>query len=262
MRYLLRKETEDGWPGDYLNKQPEMTPLVREVLIDWMVDVAVKFHLGTETLFLAVNYLDRYLATATISRHRLQLLGTCCLMMAAKLEEIYPPRLDDFAIVTDGACSKGDLLAMEQQVLTALDFKLTASTVLRFFLMFTKIVGLSAQALMTGRYLCELAISKYDSVDFAASQVAAGAIYLVGRLFDAPVEWPAALEKASGLSLSQVRTAAKPIYLALLSTRLPHSCSAVKRKYASEKYLQVSLLKVDHHGSKTPTMASEKRYKV
>ena len=35
--------------------------------------------------------------------------GITCLMIAAKLEEIYPPKVADFAYVTDGACTQEDI---------------------------------------------------------------------------------------------------------------------------------------------------------
>lgn len=37
--------------------------------------------------------------------------------MAAKMEEIYPPKLNEFAYVTDGACTDADLLDMEKILL-------------------------------------------------------------------------------------------------------------------------------------------------
>ena len=37
--------------------------------------------------------------------------------MAAKLEEIYPPKLGDFAYVTDGACKEHEILEKEIIVL-------------------------------------------------------------------------------------------------------------------------------------------------
>lgn len=44
-------------------------------------------------------------------------IGITCLFMAAKMEEIYPPKLTEFAYVTDGACTDEDLLDMEKILL-------------------------------------------------------------------------------------------------------------------------------------------------
>jgi hypothetical protein len=41
---------------------------MRAVLLDWLVDVHLKFKLLPETLFLTVNLIDRYLEKVSISR--------------------------------------------------------------------------------------------------------------------------------------------------------------------------------------------------
>lgn len=48
--------------------------------------------------------------------------------MGAKIEEIYPPKLSDFAYVTDGACSEEEILAMELVVLKELKWGLSPMT--------------------------------------------------------------------------------------------------------------------------------------
>ena len=37
----------------------------------------------------------------SVERSKLQLVGTACLMIAAKYEEIYPPGVEEFALITD-----------------------------------------------------------------------------------------------------------------------------------------------------------------
>lgn len=44
--------------------------------------------------------------------------------MAAKMEEIYPPKLTEFAYVTDGACTDEDLLDMEKILLMVINHKI------------------------------------------------------------------------------------------------------------------------------------------
>lgn len=41
--------------------QTELTVHMREILIDWLIDVNVHFGVADETLHSAVGYLDRYL---------------------------------------------------------------------------------------------------------------------------------------------------------------------------------------------------------
>lgn len=63
----------------------------------------------SDTLFLAVSYLDRYLSTHRVMRSRLQLVGVTCLLLAAKYEEIYAPNIEEFCYITDNTYSRGDV---------------------------------------------------------------------------------------------------------------------------------------------------------
>ncbi len=56
---------------------------MRSILVDWLVDVTEEYHLTPETLFLTVNYLDRYLSATPTSREELQLIGMVCSFIAS-----------------------------------------------------------------------------------------------------------------------------------------------------------------------------------
>ena len=93
----------------YLAHQPAITHHMRAILVDWMIEVHNKFRLIPETLYLAVNLLDRFLMRKQIARKNLQLLGVTALMLAAKYEEIYPLGLDDLVYICDNAYTRRDV---------------------------------------------------------------------------------------------------------------------------------------------------------
>lgn len=75
---------------------------MRAILVDWLVEVTEEYNLVSETLFLTVNYLDRFLSSnVTIDPSKLQLVGVSCMLIASKLEEIYPPEISDFVYITN-----------------------------------------------------------------------------------------------------------------------------------------------------------------
>ena len=69
---------------------------------DWLIEVCEVYRLHRETFYLAVDFIDRYLGVAEVAvpKNRLQLIGITCLFIGAKIEEIYPPKLQEFAYVT------------------------------------------------------------------------------------------------------------------------------------------------------------------
>jgi len=83
--------------------QKDINEKMRSILIDWLVEVHLKFKLLPETLYLTVNIIDRYLAKEQIPRSKLQLVGVTSMLIASKYEEIYAPEVRDFEYITDKA---------------------------------------------------------------------------------------------------------------------------------------------------------------
>lgn len=84
---------------------------MRAILVDWLLEVHLKFKLLPETLYLAVNLIDRYLSVSkNIKRAKLQLVGVTALLISTKYEEIYPPTVKDLVYITDNAYQKDELI--------------------------------------------------------------------------------------------------------------------------------------------------------
>lgn len=131
------QEQENRPKASYMNKQMDITPNMRSILVDWLVEVCEEYKLDAETLYLAVNYTDRFLSQMSVLRGKLQLVGTASMYVAAKYEEIMPPDIAEFVYITDDTYTKKQVLRMEHLLLKVLDFKMstpTANWFLSFFL--------------------------------------------------------------------------------------------------------------------------------
>lgn len=60
---------------------------------------AQEFKLVSDTLFLGVSCIDRFLSVHPIPRQQLQLVGVTCMLLASKYEEIYAPTVSLLAPV-------------------------------------------------------------------------------------------------------------------------------------------------------------------
>nr|XP_022901310.1 G1/S-specific cyclin-E1 [Onthophagus taurus] len=104
-------------------------PRMRAILLDWLMEVCEVYHLRRTTYHLTVDYIDRYLTIrSSVPKTQLQLLGVSCLYIAAKLEEIYPPKLSEFSYVCDGACTESEILACELLLLNTLTWDVNPMT--------------------------------------------------------------------------------------------------------------------------------------
>jgi G2/mitotic-specific cyclin-B, other len=100
-----------------MESQEDINEKMRAILIDWLVEVHLKFKLVPESLYLTVNLIDRYLEKEQVNRQKLQLVGVTAMLVACKYEEIYPPIVKDFVYITDNAYTKEEILEMERKML-------------------------------------------------------------------------------------------------------------------------------------------------
>lgn len=69
-----------------METQQDITPQMRAILVDWLVEVQECFELYHETLYLGVKLLDHFLERNTIKRDELQLVGATTLLISSKIE--------------------------------------------------------------------------------------------------------------------------------------------------------------------------------
>nr|CDJ83672.1 Cyclin domain containing protein [Haemonchus contortus] len=140
---LLCRKNELIRPSNrLLEKHPELTPHTRAILIDWMMEVCSSEKQHRETFHLAVDYVDRFLASFQgIRSQTYQLVGTSALFLASKYEEIYPPKLEELVTYTDGACSEQDVRRFEIIMLKELQWSLAPLTSIHWLSMYMQFLG-------------------------------------------------------------------------------------------------------------------------
>jgi|Transcript_9787 cyclin B len=97
--YFRNEEVSTSVRPMYMEKQPHINERMRSILVDWLVEVHLKFKLVPQTLYLAVNLIDRYLERKKVSRSKLQLVGVTSLFIASKYEEIYQAPLREHVFI-------------------------------------------------------------------------------------------------------------------------------------------------------------------
>jgi hypothetical protein len=165
---------------DYITRQSDINEEMRATLIDWLVKVHLNFKLMTETMYLTVNVLDRFLDKKNVHRSRLQLIGCTAMLIASKYEEIYPPEIQDFVYISDKAFTRDEVLDMEVQIINTLSFNLTVPTAYHFLNHFMKAARaeFGSQFKQMCRYYAERTLQEISFVKYKPSMVAASAVSL------------------------------------------------------------------------------------
>jgi G2/mitotic-specific cyclin 3/4 len=97
---------------------------MRSVLLEWLVEIHLYFCLSPETLFLSVNYIDRFLSRKIVSLRSLQLLGATAIFLAAKYEYVNCLSVGDIVSMVDGSYAVDEILKAERFMLHILQFEL------------------------------------------------------------------------------------------------------------------------------------------
>ncbi|XP_014234906.1 G1/S-specific cyclin-D2-like [Trichogramma pretiosum] len=128
LQNLLKSEERYAPSATYFsNVQKEITPVMRKVVAEWMLEVCEE-QKREEVFPLAMNYVDRFLSICPIRKQHLQLLGTACLLLASKLREPRPISAEVLVFYTDNSITLQELWRWEQLVVSKLKWDLSAVT--------------------------------------------------------------------------------------------------------------------------------------
>lgn len=258
--WMLDRETMTRPNTTYMKWHPSLNEKMRSILLDWLMEVCREFEMQRETFHLTVNIVDRFLSCVSeVHKNRLQLVGVAALFVASKVEEVYPPKANEFALITDGAFTIVEIYKMERLVLRKMDWDVISVTPCWWA---TYMVHRVHAAHQTQRYLNPLyapheqkpsaddanpnadaimpanksrndkfgavmglidtALLGYQSMTFLPSTIAAAACYLTLGLDKF------LLEQTTGLEMSEVEPCIKWMteYLPVLRQDQSHQCTS------------------------------------
>jgi len=238
--YLRKLEAMFPIKKTHLQLQPEITGKMRAVLVDWLVQVHLRFHLLQETLYMTISILDRYLQSAFVKRTELQLVGVTAMFIASKYEEMYAPDIGDFVYITDNTYSKEDIFKMERTMLKKLDFNLSKPLPLHFLRRISKAGNVDSTIHTLAKYLIEVGLPEYDIAHIQPSILAAASLYLSLKLLTDNT-WSDTLKFYSNYSEKELLPVVKSICKAVLKADAS-KLQAIYMKYASSKLLKISTI--------------------
>ena len=167
----------------YMANQPEINEIMRAILIDWIIDVHLRFNLRQDTLFMTIWLIDTYLSFAFIQRDKLQLLGITCLLISGKSHEIYYPQHNKLLEMTDNAYIKEEMLTMENEILKKLNFFIVCPNPIDFYNILSKMFNFEKKQYYLGNYFIEAALVNYPILKYSSSVIASSCAYLVMKYY-------------------------------------------------------------------------------
>lgn len=228
---LFKEETVCLPDPNYMNFQTDINGKMRAILVDWLIEVHMKYKLRPETLFLTVNLIDRYLSKAHVARKKLQLVGVVSMFIAAKFEEIHPPEVKDFVHITDNAYTKDEVINMECTMLTALNFQIVVPTMALFFEQLQKVNRCDETHRQVTEYILELGLLDMRMLRYTASHAVSAALLLSNELMGRRPVWPQHMVKHSRQTEQALRACMEE-YREMLDGSPKAQLQAVRKKFS------------------------------
>lgn len=226
-------------PQQYLHKQTHIKPKMRLILVDWLVEMHMRFRLLPETLFLAINVMDRFMLMEVVQIDKLQLLATGSLFIAAKYEEVFSPLVKNYAYFTDGSYTEEEILQAEKYILTVLDFELNYPNPMNFLRRISKADDYDVQLRTLGKYLLEITIIDYKFIGMLPSLCSAAAMYIARLILQKLPVWTGNLIHYSGYRAAEMRQCVDLIVQYLVA---PVEHDEFFKKYATRKFMKASVV--------------------
>ncbi|EAU37291.1 G2/mitotic-specific cyclin cdc13 [Aspergillus terreus NIH2624] len=236
--YMKEQEIKMMPNAHYMDNQAEIQWSMRSVLMDWLVQVHHRFSLLPETLFLCVNYIDRFLSCKIVSLGKLQLVGATAIFIAAKYEEINCPSVQEIVYMVDGGYTVDEILKAERFMLSMLQFELGWPGPMSFLRKISKADDYDLETRTLAKYFLEITIMDERFVGCPPSFTAAGA-HCLARLMLRKGTWCHAHVHYAGYTYSQLLPL---ISLMMECCELPRKHhAAIYEKYTDKRFKRASL---------------------
>ena len=214
----------------------------RIVVIEWLSYIVCYFSQSNETLFMSINIMDRYISKKKISLNIYQLVAISSYLIASKFEDTNSPLIDDLIYVSKNIYTQNDIIAMEKDILSALNFDIFFVSSYQFFSLFYLLSDLNNKILFClGHLILELCLLNIDIMSCEQSLLAIGALLIAKKSLDIK-------EEISNVKLicdyneNDIKEIQKKIVLFLNEIVYSNKNCLILEKFEKKKYLSVSYI--------------------
>ena len=240
--YMNDLEEEMMPSPNYMDDQHEITWQMRQTLVDWLLQVHLRYHMWPETLWIAINIVDRFLSKRVVSLVKLQLVGVTAMFIAAKYEEIIAPSVEEFVFMTENGYSKDEILKGERIMLQTLEFNISHyCSPYSWMRKISKADDYDIQTRTLSKFLTEVTLLDHRFLRVKPSLIAAVGMYCARKMLGG--DWNDAFVFHSGYTEEQLLPGHQLLVEKL--TEPNFSRAYVCKKYAHKKFLKASTFAVD-----------------
>ena len=212
--------------------QTEIQWFMRPYLLDFLIEAHTAFALSPDTLFLAINLLDRYCSKRIVYKRHYQLVGSAALLIAAKFgdQKERVPTIRELKCMCCALYDDDMFTQMEWHVLQTLGWNIGHPTIDSFIKMALDAAPDDDEVEHMACFISEIALFQKEFVSKRPSDTARAALALARYILDRPQahssDWAAQYDAQTLVALSQ---------------HLHRPSQVLSRKYSHGHLSQVSI---------------------
>ena len=246
-RYLIKSEKVNIC--DYANKdifdlqdKKYFNEKNRSIIFNWLVKNNFKWKLKDDTIFMAMNLMDRYISKYPTKNSEFQLIGISSYLIASKYEDIYPPYLDDLSQICNYIYSNDDIIKKEYEILSGLNFDILYNSSYKYLTFLHSVTDKENMKLLyLAQFILELTLENLEILEHSQCLRAISALFLAKKILQIKKSWNN-LKLYYKYDESEIKKVQKKMIGLLNKVIKSKTKNSVYEKFETSKYKSVSSL--------------------
>ena len=168
-------------PFYLISEENEITPEMRAMVVDWIIEVHHVFNFHEKSLFVSVQLMDRYLSKTKIKINEFQLVAITCINIATKHDEVIFPIIANYVSVCGNKITAEDMMKTEIKILTEIKYEILKPNIYDFFEIFAYIIKMNQIEIDQGLYLLNTLLIDVNMLQYHSSILAFCVIKIITK---------------------------------------------------------------------------------
>ena len=212
----------------------------RGIIFQWLIKNNHNWKLNDDTIFMAMNIMDRYISKYKVKNSEFQLIGIASYFIASKYEDIYPQYLDELSKICNFIYTPDDIIKKEYEILSGLNFDILYNSSYKFLTFLHSICDKENMKLFyLAQFILELSLENLEILEYSQCKRAMAALLLAKKIMKIKKSWNDA-KLYYNYNENEIRNIQKKMIILLNNVMKSKNKNSVFEKFESSRYKSVS----------------------
>lgn len=208
----------------------------RKNIIELLFYYSYKWKLNNDTIYLAINIMDRYISKVKLNKNEYELIGLSSFFIASKYEDIYSPNASSVSIIYSFKYNPYEILEKEKHILMILDFSLLYNSSYKFLNLIYHLSDINFENVyFLSELILELSLTDINLLKYPQSKRAIAAFLLAKKIFGiSDVNY--IIQFLFSYNENEIKIIQKDMFILLKEVIISSRQNLIAEKFKSGKY--------------------------